>query len=284
MISSAQLAAFFQIAKMRNFSKSAKALRISQPALSHRIKNLELHLQTSLFIRDPSGIKLTAAGEKLLRYCQAKEQIEHELLQDLIDSHRDQGGTIRIGAFSSVMRSIVMPAIAPLLKTDPFVHIELQNHEMRDMVASLEKSEVDIILTSEPSRKTGLITKLLGYEENVLTTARNIPCPEDIFLDHDSDDPTTMAFFRQNELDTSKIKRRYLDEVYALIDGVKLGYGRSILPKHLVKNDLDLEIIGSRNALKIPVYMQYFEQPFYAGLQKKVVTSLESACKSELLT
>jgi DNA-binding transcriptional LysR family regulator len=274
VISSLQLEAFYAVVKLRSFSGPAKELRVSQPALSQRVKNLELSLQTGLIIRDPAGLKPTPAGEKLLRYCQAREQIEQELLQDLIAAHKDKGGTIRIGAFSSVMRSVVMPSVAGLMQSDPYVHIQVQNHEMRDMFSSLEKAEVDLIITSEPSKKAGLVTEFLGYEENVLAESRNSDSPKHIFLDHDADDPTTIAFFKLNNMDTAKLRRRYLDEVYALLDGVRLGYGRSIVPKHIAKNFTGIKILKKYKTLKIPTYLQYFEQPFYASLQKEVVKSL----------
>ncbi len=282
MISSLQLEAFYQVAKQRNFSKAAKSLKISQPALSHRIKNLELDLQTGLIIRDPAGLRITNAGDKLLRYCLAREQIEHELLQDIISAHKDKGGTIRIGAFSSVMRSIVMPAIHPLLGTDPFVSVELLTYEMRDMIASLDKAEVDIILTSEPSKKSGLVTELLGFEENVLAVSKTKKCPEHVFLDHDADDPTTLAFCNLNKLDHSRIKRRFLDEVYALIDGIKLGFGRSIVPKHIVKKHPELKIIERYKTLKIPVYLQHYSQPFYASILKATLFELKKKFKEVL--
>ena len=279
MTSSLQLEAYYETARQRSFSKAANILRISQPALSHRIKNLELELQTGLIIRDPAGLKLTNAGDKLLRYCQARSQIEQELLQDLVAGHRDKGGTLRIGAFSSVMRSFVMPAIAPLLQTDPFVSLELQNYEMRDMVSSLEKAEVDMILTSEPSKKDGLVTVFLGYEENVMVTAKNKNSPKNVFLDHDAEDPTTLAFCKLNGMDSSKLRRRFLDEVYGLIEGIKLGYGCSIVPKHIASSDTELKIIQKYKTLKIPVYLQYFSQPYYASLHKAAVDALTKKFK-----
>jgi DNA-binding transcriptional LysR family regulator len=58
-LQTAQLEAFEEVAKLRNFSKAAKALHITQSALSQRIINLESELEVALFIRDPSGLRLT---------------------------------------------------------------------------------------------------------------------------------------------------------------------------------------------------------------------------------
>ena len=59
---------FYVVAKYESFSKAANELYVSQPAISYSIKKLEEELNTKLFIRLNTGIKLTDAGEKLKFY------------------------------------------------------------------------------------------------------------------------------------------------------------------------------------------------------------------------
>ncbi|MFM8314231.1 MAG: LysR family transcriptional regulator, partial [Deltaproteobacteria bacterium] len=68
-ISSSQLDAFFACSQTGNFTKAAKLLHLTQSALSQRILNLEGELQTTLFIRERNGIRLTSAGRELVQYC-----------------------------------------------------------------------------------------------------------------------------------------------------------------------------------------------------------------------
>ena len=88
-----RLEAFFAVAKLRNFSKAAKRIAITQSALSQRIAKLESELEAALFIRSPSGIKLTPAGEDLLRYCQMKQGLEDELLSRFKSDRNSAGPT-----------------------------------------------------------------------------------------------------------------------------------------------------------------------------------------------
>lgn len=62
-----QLEYFLAVAEHLSFSRAAEVLYVSQPALSYQISELEKELGQSLFVRDRRQIRLTAAGNMLLR-------------------------------------------------------------------------------------------------------------------------------------------------------------------------------------------------------------------------
>ncbi|MCK5200360.1 MAG: LysR family transcriptional regulator, partial [Spirochaetales bacterium] len=150
-LSSLQLDAFVATAKSLNFSRAAESLFITQSALSQRIKNLELTIGATLFIRDPSQIKITEIGEKLLRYCQTKDSMEDELLFNLTSSESGElAGIVRIGAFSSILRSVVIPSMSSLLRQNPKVQCDFVHEETPGLPALLERSECDFIILDYP--------------------------------------------------------------------------------------------------------------------------------------
>jgi DNA-binding transcriptional LysR family regulator len=59
---------FVAVAETENVSKAAVALRLSQPALSRQIHDLEAELKVALFERTGRNVRLTGAGEDLLAY------------------------------------------------------------------------------------------------------------------------------------------------------------------------------------------------------------------------
>src|SRR4051812_20829617 len=108
-ISSLNLEAFAAVAQSGSFLKAAKMLHITQSALSQRVMNLEAELSTTLVVRDPRSLRLTPAGEKLLRYSQMKDQLESDALELIAGSNKAIAGAVRLGAFSSILRSAVLP-------------------------------------------------------------------------------------------------------------------------------------------------------------------------------
>ena len=89
-LNSDQLDAFEAVARLGSFTAAASKLHLTQPALSRRIQSLEEHLNAALFFRKPSGIELTGAGFRLLRFVESKGLLESELTSDL-----SQGGVYR---------------------------------------------------------------------------------------------------------------------------------------------------------------------------------------------
>lgn len=268
-LSSLQLEAFVEVAKAGTFSQAAKNLHLTQSALSQRIINLESELESSLIIRDPAGLRLTSAGEDLLRYCRAKAGLERELL-GRITQKVELNGTIRIAGFSSVMRSAVLPVVADFIKINPDVRIEFFSREIRELMPLLARNEVDFIITTSPSQKQDIELHELGAEVNVLVQRKNGKSINNIYLDHDSEDDTTFAFLKLQGKSLRAIERHYLDEVYAIIDGVALGLGQAVLPKHLVQNDKRLEIVTGLKPLKTPLTLQFYKQPFYSRLHREI--------------
>ena len=63
-----RLKVFDTVAKRLNFTKAANELNITQPAVTKHIKEIELNLNIKLFERNGTKIKLTKAGEILLKY------------------------------------------------------------------------------------------------------------------------------------------------------------------------------------------------------------------------
>jgi len=281
-ISSNQLEAFYAVARSLSFSKGAALIHVTQSAVSQRISALEENLGTSLFIRDRAKMKLTPTGEKLLRYCQSYEQNENELLSelkvtDVKSKSLSLSGEIRIGGFSSISRSAIVPALAPLLQKHPEVGFTLVTKELTDLLSILKSGEVDFIITNKIPKNHNLEAISLGYEENVLVQSKKYK-NSNLFLDHDSEDVTTSSYFRllkkaqHNEI--YKIKRRYVDDVYGLIDGVRFGLGQAVLPKHLIIDEKDFTIVSPQTILKVPLYLSFYKQSYYGKLHSAVVDAI----------
>lgn len=281
-LNSSQLEAFFVVARLLNFTKAAEHLHVTQSALSQRIAKLEEHLETALFIRDRSSIRLTEAGQQVLRFCQYNEIAESEMLSKLTSSNSELAGALRIGGFSSINRSMILPAIKNLMAENPKLSVHFLTRELRDLDQLLRSTEVDYIFTNKKAETPDIENIFLGFEENVLVQSKKYRGP-DIYLDHDENLATTTGYFSQNKLSFKPAGLRYMDDVYGLIDGVKNGYGKAIVPLHLIENEKDLEIINRKQILKVSVYLKYYVQPYYRQTHKVFLNEVTRYFKNHLV-
>jgi DNA-binding transcriptional LysR family regulator len=274
-ISSHGLQAFLQTALKLNVTQAAKDLGLTQSALSQRLALLEEDLEVTLFIREPRGLKLTDSGQKLLRYASLNRNLEEELLFELKGESQDLAGTLRLGAYSSVLRSVILPALAPLLRKYPQVHVDFQSYEMSELAEVLKTAKADLIVTDFALHKKGLVEEILGYEEYVVIESAKFEGPADLYLDHGPEDAATEEFFRAQSRAPKAYRRAYMGDVYGIIDGVEMGLGRAVMSKHLIADHGRVKPVRGFAAAKRAVTLHYFEQPFYSRLMKKIIEELK---------
>lgn len=262
------LSAFYQCALTLNMSEAASGLGVTQSALSQRIAALESDIEATLFIREAKNLALTPTGEELLSYCKSYKSLEDEFLNSVKGSS-ELSGPIRLGAYSSILRSLVIPKLAPFLRKHPLVMADLKSYETSELYDVLRSSKADFILTDTSLNKKGVVEKIVGNEEYVVIESAKIESPSDIFIDHDVNDRTTDDFF-SHQVQTPVYKRIFLGDVYSVIDGVELGLGRAVMSRHLVESNKKLKILSGYKKVKRPIILCYFDRPFYPRLFEHV--------------
>lgn len=130
------LLSFVTVAREGSFTRAAAQLGVTQPALSQAISGLEERMQIRLLTRTTRSVSPTAAGERLLQSVGHRiDEIEAEL--DMLTELRDKpAGIVRITCRPNVLKTTLLPKLAPLLREYPDIHIEFDaNHGFRDIVA-----------------------------------------------------------------------------------------------------------------------------------------------------
>ena len=281
-IASHQLAAFFEVANARSFSRAADRLNITQSALSQRVANLEKDLEATLFIRDSAGPRLTEAGEFLLRYCQTQSSLEQEVLSRLKKTGEELTGVIRIAGFSSVLRSVIMPAMAKFLRTHPAVQCEFRNYQVSELYPVLRNAEADFIVLDYHLNRNDICESVLGREEYVLIESTEHNTRKDIYLDNDPDDNATESFFQMQSSTPKKFLRAFMGDVYGILNGVELGLGRAVMSRHLLKESSKTKIVGGYKKYFRDITLNYYQQAYYSDLHKKIIDVLNTECSKYL--
>jgi DNA-binding transcriptional LysR family regulator len=119
------LLALRAIARERSFTRAAAQMGVSTSALSHVLRGLEERLGVRLLSRTTRSVVPTDIGERLLnRIGPHFDGIEAEL--EAVSELRDKpAGTIRITTGIDAAQMILEPALAPLLRAYPDIHVEL---------------------------------------------------------------------------------------------------------------------------------------------------------------
>jgi DNA-binding transcriptional LysR family regulator len=160
-----------------HFGRAARALGISQPALSRSIQTLELRLGVPLFERTGHGAVLTRVGGRLVERADA-------LLQDLAMLERElrshgglTDGFLKVSAGPYPAELSVTPAIGRLVARHPDLSVELRVTHWRQVTEDVRAGVVDLGVAemSEVRRDDGLEVEAMGTHRLVLFCAAGHP-------------------------------------------------------------------------------------------------------------
>jgi DNA-binding transcriptional LysR family regulator len=119
------LQAFVTVAREGSFTRAAAQLGVSQSALSHTIRALEIRLGLRLLNRSTRSVSPTEAGERLLRTVGPRlAEIEAELA-GLSELREKPAGTIRITASEHAANTVLWPRLSKLLADYPDIKVEI---------------------------------------------------------------------------------------------------------------------------------------------------------------
>ncbi|WP_134699205.1 LysR family transcriptional regulator [Ammoniphilus sp. YIM 78166] len=139
-----QLEYFQTLAKIKNFTKAAEELALTQSALSRSIAKLEDELGVPLFERKTRGVTLNQYGEVFLQYVnRAMEEITlaKQELKDLIDP---LNGVISLAFIHTLGSSYVPELISAFRVQYPGIQFQLVQDSTKKIMAQLESGEIDL--------------------------------------------------------------------------------------------------------------------------------------------
>jgi DNA-binding transcriptional LysR family regulator len=154
--------AFLAVARQGQFLAAATTLRINQATVARRVGALETNLQSTLFERSTTGVRLTEPGRLLLIHA---ERMESEMMQAEADLRRRDvalSGTVRIGAPDGFTTYFLVPALREIMERHPAIDIQLVP---MPLAVSLARRDVDIAITlEEPEAGRVVSRRLTDYQ------------------------------------------------------------------------------------------------------------------------
>jgi DNA-binding transcriptional LysR family regulator len=166
-----RLRVFVCAARTLSFTKTAKELFISQPAVSKNIVEIERKYNVPLFLRRGSMLELTAAGAALRHHAEAILTAYDKMNLDMGMLTNNLTGELRIGASTTISQYVLPPILAQFCTLFPGVRISLQSHNSTEIEEGLIDNAIDIGLVENCSRRQALEYRHYKRDELVLVAA-----------------------------------------------------------------------------------------------------------------
>lgn len=180
-----QLEAFLLIAQLKNFTRAAALLNMSQPAISFQIKSLEDDLNITLFERNDKKVALTEAGRLL--YPTAMQMVrQYNKIKAGIDDLREiKAGHLMLGACPVAGEWLLPLVIGGFREKYPAVTVSLQIGGSAQVAQWLKNREVDMGILGNPVKAEGVECRPWVSEHMVMITppwhplrGREVPLPD----------------------------------------------------------------------------------------------------------
>ena len=249
------------IAKEKSFTKAAKDLYVSQPAISKQIRVLEKNLDVILLERERNKISLTENGKILLQYSERILALCEESCRALVDLKNGSRGNLTIGA-SEVIGTYLIPQIITLFKQNhPQINLKIVINSTSFLTNSILKKKIDLAIIEEKisynSERKFKIRKFVNEEINLIIPKshpyikKNKIKKEDLyylnFITLNSDSYLGKLIniaLIQNQIEIKQLKIiMQFSSIEAIKTAVRLGLGVAFIPSLIIEKEVKLDLV-----------------------------------------
>ncbi|MBM2577732.1 LysR family transcriptional regulator [Jannaschia sp. Os4] len=158
-----------------SFARAAERMAVTQSALSHQVKNLEGLVGMELFVRRTKPMRLSPAGERLLRLAeQVLPQVE-AVEEEFAGLHAGRAGRLHIAIECHACYEWLFPVLERFRRAWPDVDVDIRPGLQFKALPALQREEVDLVVSSDPEDLPGVTFRPLFDYEPVFVAAASHP-------------------------------------------------------------------------------------------------------------
>lgn len=143
---------FAAVAEHRGVTAAARALGLSQPAVTAAIHKLETELETTLLVRTSRGVTLTATGQAMLEHARRFERAAIEARREIGGLEDEPRGRFTIGCHESLGAYFLPPLFARFFTQHPAIDLVLSNANSREVERAVIERRIDFGVVVNPER------------------------------------------------------------------------------------------------------------------------------------
>ncbi|HYG02905.1 MAG TPA: LysR family transcriptional regulator [Chryseosolibacter sp.] len=265
------------IAETGSMTKASQKLFLTQPSLSHQLKEIESRLGISLFLRVNKSMVLTPQGRRMLEVGR-DVLLKMDSLEQEIKPNQNASQQLRITTQCYTCYHWLPTLMQKFQSMIPTTEIDIVTEAMSSPIEFLLKGQIDLAVTNQLKATNGIkFEKLFDDEQVVLVPAKHPLAAKQIIFPADFTDQRYIIYkedlasdyFAQNVLipkgvQVGKVTKMQLTE--ARVELVKAGMGLAVLSRWLVKPF----IRDNKSIRLIPIGKKGFYRTWYiATLDQK---------------
>jgi DNA-binding transcriptional LysR family regulator len=166
---------FVAVADELSFTRAAKRLHLSQPALSKQIASLETTLRARLLRRDRRRVELTEAGAALAAAARGLLADWDEAAAVVADAAAAETRVLRVGTLTSLGRALYPAVLDQFAKRQPGWQVALRSFGWDDPTAGLASQDTDTAFVWLPVGTDDVQTQVLAAEPRLVAVASAHP-------------------------------------------------------------------------------------------------------------
>jgi len=178
-----RLRTFIAVAEHGGVSQAAERLRVTQPALSRQLQDLQQELGVRLFELVGRRLLLTGEGEELLLHCRALLSHANAFAERAHSLARGETGVLRVAASPQMIESVFPSFFKEYARRHPGVHVRPVEAGAVAQLALLERGEIHLAVGLEPGSDHRFATQALPPFHVLVAYSPSLPIRGDGEID-----------------------------------------------------------------------------------------------------
>jgi len=284
------------LAECGSLSKAAERLYLTQSALSHQLKALEIHYRAALVEKSVRPLRFTAIGQRLLTLARDVLPQVAEAGRDIARLAEGHGGPLRIAVQCHNCFDWLMPAMDAYRSLWPEVELDIISGFVVDPLPLLERGEAELaVVHDKPEARPNLeFSPLFRYESVALMSPRHRLAGKVWLEAADFADETLITYPVPDEmLDVMKHcllpakvnpRRRTAELTVAILQLVASGRGIAALPSWTVGNYIERGYVVSRPIGKAGLRCELYAASTRTGFEVAYIRDFIALTRAQSLT
>jgi len=256
-----RLQVFHAVAGTSSFTRAAEALHMTQPAVTHQVRQLEEELGTRLFDRANNRIALTEAGEEVRAYASRILGLYADMQESVKALTGERTGLVTLGASTTVAEYMLPELLGEFRRNFPEVRIRLRVANTDAVVAMVADSAIDLGVVEGAVEDGRLLVEECRRDElqvvvppdhplaarDTVTPADLLPWPILFREDGSGTRSVIERYLESHGIDAARLDRPFeLGSTEAIKGAVRAGTGISILSAATLEKEVQLALLAVR--------------------------------------